>query len=110
MKYILALLIGGVSLYSCTNETFNVEYKAECENCSVTYLDADSKFHRVDDVSGNWSNSFETRNKILVRVTAQNNGDSSSVAVSLFVNGELKDSGENGNRRFAAAFAEYRIE
>ncbi len=110
MKRLLVLLYISITLIACTNQVFDVEYKAECENCRVAYFDENSEFVRIDNVSGNWSTAFQVRSGTLLKVSAQNYGDSSFVAVSLFVNGQLKDFDQNENRRFAAAIASYQIE
>ncbi len=117
-KFLLSLFVV-VGLVSCNKNKYVVEYKVDCNTCTISYWDENSTFIERMPSTGNWTYSFEASqsNKISVAAQSQLCLDTAacadtlqlladSVYVSVKVDGKVMENASQGNRSFAAAWVE----
>lgn len=121
-KLLLSVFVVAV-LVSCNKNKHVVEYKVDCNTCTISYWDENSTYVDRIPSTGNWTYSFEATqaNKISVAAQSQLCLDSAacadalqlladSVYVTVKVDGKVQESSSAGNHEFAAAWVEIFLE
>lgn len=88
------ILLLGFLLFACDNpldSSIDVEYKVTgtAETVSITYENSDGGCSQESDVSIPWSYSFTGESGDFVYISAQNQGETGSVTVTIKTDGDV---------------------
>jgi len=82
---------------------FEVEYSLTCDQCQVSYKDAEGQTISEEEVSSNWSYRFTGAPGSFAYVSAHSTGEGETVTVQIKVDGQVVAEGASEQKQGLAS-------